>query len=216
MSLKENLPRNFIFEFAGMPKSGKTTTMDSVAHHFRRNGIQVTEYHGGGRHVEIDKDHAQDLNMALTAKAIQFALTSPHQYKYDPRIIIMDRGLFDKYIFTLMYLKRGKIQQDEAAAIQAMISLPRLAGSIDQIFAFVTSPALSLEREHRNTLDLTHGRVMNKPVLEDLREATIHYSKPGAHSFKDVKLIDTEELNNDVKSTALMVVDRIREIISNG
>ena len=94
------LPRNFVFEFAGVPKSGKTTVMDVVSHYLRRRSISVEEYHGGGRYAPIGKDALPQLNLYLAAQCLA-RLSSIGQPTGSPtKIYLLDRGPIDRVIFS--------------------------------------------------------------------------------------------------------------------
>ena len=96
-------------EFSGMPKSGKTTIGDILSHSLKRSNITVKDYHGGGRYSPIEKKNLPSLNLWLANSAIQYILeTKEIEYKKDT-IHLLDRGLFDRCVFTKALLKMKKI-----------------------------------------------------------------------------------------------------------
>lgn len=202
------LERDYFFEFAGMPKSGKTTIQDIVVHYLKRKGLKVQEYHGGGRYSPIDKNSIASLNLFLAGKAIEFILTCAEREKNQHKIFIMDRGIFDRCIFTSALLRMGKIDRKEASAIETYLTLPRLVKQIDGVFLFVTEPELSLNREYINKILHEKGRVMNTTFLEILRQSSIdcfHSQK----TFSNVQLLDTEKFDGKPKHVAQLVIDNI-------
>lgn len=213
-NLDQSLDRTYVFEFAGMPKSGKTTILDVVSHYLKRSGYPVREFHGGGRYVEIDKNNPQALNLVLTTRAIEYLLLSLERYKDDPRIILMDRGVFDKSVFTISYFNEGKLSRDEADALTNFLMIPRLVESIDGVFPFITTPELSLEREYRNKLIHQEGRVMNYSMLSKLREATITQAQTLANKYRYIQIVDTGALDGNITQTATLVIDGIKRVMN--
>src|SRR6185436_13046244 len=103
------LTTDHFVEFAGMPKSGKTTVLDIVSHHLRRSGILLNEFHGGGRYAPIDKSSLPALNMYLGGEAVAFILTRAHREKAVNRLFLLDRGIVDRCIFTRALAALGKL-----------------------------------------------------------------------------------------------------------
>ena len=206
------LKQEVVIEFAGMPKSGKTTTLDIVAHYLRRNSLPVSEFHGGGRYAPIDKRNIGDLNIYLACDAVKYLL-SIGQGSCSPRIHLMDRGVVDRTIFTVALNSLGRLSDQQRDSLMQLMSLPEISRKLDVAFAFVTSPQKSLEREAFNKLILRDGRVMNTPLLSALRSATADYiSSP---HITDVPLIsiDTDRLDQDIRGTSLQVLESIAGVL---
>ena len=203
------LRRDYILEFAGMPKSGKTTVLDIIAHYLKREGIRLGEYHGGGRYAPIDKKAIGSLNMLLAAKAAEYVLTTVEREHDGSRVFLMDRGVFDRYIFTRMLEEEGRIDPVESRAVRDFLLASRLTKPIDAVFAFTTSPAISLRREYANKLVEREGRVMNTERLELLRRLTRDTVSQLRGHFAAVTEIDTELSDGDPVNTARKIVDAL-------
>lgn len=201
------LRRDFFFEFAGMPKSGKTTTLDVVVHFLKRKEYRVEEYHGGGRYSPIDKSAIASLNIYLACKAMEFIVTSAEKEKVYSRVFIMDRGLFDRMLFTKALKEMKKIDEEEFESLSNFLSIPRMTNKLDGIFLFVTSPELSIERENKNKLIVKTGRVMNTDFLSTLRRVSLDTINNPLEAFPMVTLIDTEQLDGRIKESAQMIAD---------
>lgn len=201
--------KDYVLEFAGMPKSGKTTVLDIVAHYFKREGLRLGEYHGGGRYVPIDKTAIASLNMLLAAKAAEYVLTTSERERDGTRVFLMDRGVFDRYIFTRMLEEEGRIDAAESRAISSFLLAPRLTRPIDAVFAFTTSPAISLRREYANKLVEREGRVMNADRLGNLRRLTREAVTELREHFALITEIDTELTDGDPVATARAIVEAL-------
>lgn len=207
------LRRDFFFEFAGMPKSGKTTTMDTVVHYLKRQGLKVTEYHGGGRYAPIDKSANESLNLYLAGMAVNFILQNSEREKTVNRLFIMDRGLFDRWVFTRALNMMNKIDNDEYHSIVSYLTISRVIDKIDGVFLFVTNPHVSIDRENKNKLTQKPGRVMNSDVLQKIRDASIENHQSSQGMVNNVFLIDTELENNKILETSQFVINKILETI---
>jgi thymidylate kinase len=203
------LTRDYIFEFAGMPKSGKTTIFDIVSHYLKRSGIKIEEYHGGGRYSPIDKSALASLNMFLAGRAVEFILVSAERERIGHRIFLMDRGVYDRCIFTIALQRMGKVDLQETDATLNYLTLPRIAQRIDGVFLFVTDPEISISREYKNKLVEVTGRVMNTDFLEILRSISLGEVQKMQQCFSNVQIIDTKELDGKLIECARVVADSI-------
>lgn len=203
------LQKDFFFEFAGMPKSGKTTVLDVVVHFLKRKGYRVEEYHGGGRYSPIDKSAIASLNVYLACKATEFILTSSEKEKVYSRIYVLDRGLFDRMLFTRALKEMKAIDEREFESVSKFLCMSRTMNRLDGVFLFVTSPELSIERENKNKLIVRTGRVMNSDFLSTLRRVSLDSVTHPFEAFPTLNLIDTEQLDGRIKESAQMVADVI-------
>lgn len=210
-----SLPRSVIVEFAGMPKSGKTTILDVVSHYMRRSGVQTTEYHGGGRYAPLDKRDLPRLNLYLACEAVKYCV-STHEADAVSRLHLLDRGLVDRLIFTRAMLHMSRVSAEHAAAIESFFRAPELEEQIDLCFVFITTPELSLQREEKNKLTKRTGRVMNTDFLSSLLVSARDMSQQSASPScaKKIVLIDTAQHDGDVMGTARIVAREINDYLS--
>lgn len=200
------LQRDVVVEFAGMPKSGKTTVLDIVSHRIRRAGWPVDDFHGGGRYAPIDKRHLTSLNLYLAGSALQY-LAAVGADERPPRFHLLDRGLNDRVIFSRALGSLGLVKDSHVEAVETLAREPGVRGRVDVCFVFVTSPDLSLRREHANRLTQATGRIMNTTRLEALRAAALGFvrEEPTATGPLVVE-VDTAALDGRVEDTARQVL----------
>lgn len=201
-----HLERNYVFEFSGMPKSGKTTALDIVSHYLRRRGVPIDEYHGGGRYCPIGKDDLAGLNLYLAAQCIQRLASIGHPTGSPYRIYLLDRGPVDRLIFTAALGSLDRLSLSHQEAISSLLSIRDLSNRVDLAFIFVTSPELSIERENMHKILKADGRVMNTSMLEALRDAADRLAERSAPVARLVERIDTEQANGEPHETALKIV----------
>lgn len=128
-----------------------------------------------------------------------------------PGVHLLDRGLVDRIIFTNALKEMSRVTAGHADAINAFFGIPEMYQQIDLCFVFVTTPALSLQREERNKLSRKSGRVMNNSFLANLRAAAerVALEREEMGFVRRIVLVDTAELDGDVISTARLVTNEL-------
>lgn len=215
---QRELERDYFFEFAGMPQSGKSTVEDVVAHYLKGLGFTIEEYRGGSRYSPLRFLSIADLNVLLACKATEFVVSvSGREKEAVKKIFLMDRGLIDRYMFTETLLRQGKMDKDSAHATQKFLTSPHLVRNIDGVFVFVTTPELALRRENKNKLVVTEGGVMNSVFLTGMRNAVEDSMEQikGLMLDKPFQLIDTGEEDGKAKEIAGDIAKTILDIISS-
>lgn len=196
--MAKNIKRDYFFEFAGMPKSGKTTILDSVLHSIKRDGYYVSEFHGGGKYDPIDKKNWDGLNVFLSTKVSQYLLLSSSREKLYNRIFFLDRGIFDRIIFINTIKQLGRIDE-KTAEVTINYLLDKIhTDKIEAVFLFITSPKLSKERENKYKLTNKGGRVMNYEFLDELRKTSLKCYDVYKSKFNDMLSIDTEARDGQI------------------
>jgi len=208
------LPRNIVVEFAGMPKSGKTTVMDVVSHYLRRSGLPVAEFHGGGRYAPLGKGDLGRLNLYLACEVVRYCL-SIHAESAPSRIYLLDRGLVDRTLFTDALAAMNRISREHADIIKQLFACPELEDGEDICFVFSTTPQISLARESENKLTASTGRVMNDSFLVALRTAAVGFLDKNNRTRYARKIVGVDTTLNDgaVKITAHEVLAELSKTL---
>src|SRR5579872_2885396 len=154
------LYQHYFFEFAGMPQAGKTEIARIVAHYLRRKGYPVEVYNGGSEYSSLHDAPIADLNLSLTCEVVNYIVNKDRGEQAEHKIYLLDRGLIDRDIFTSALLWSDKIDEIQAKATSAYLTLPRLLKCLDGVYIFITSPAIALEREYKDKLIENVGEVM--------------------------------------------------------
>ncbi len=206
---------HIIIEFAGMPKSGKTAVLDVVGHYLKRVGWSVSEFHGGGRYAPITKEHLAELDVFLACQIVQQLLmikSAARPANARPTIHLFDRGLLDRTIFARALTDLERTTPGHLEEILSLATLDELDGVVDCAFVFTTSVQLSLAREAENQIVGDGGRVMNRMVLSALKLAAEEcVSEAPISSVAQVRHVDTEQFDRQVRDTALMVLGVVKE-----
>lgn len=214
--IRQAQPSSPLFvEFAGTPKSGKSSCIEIVRHFFRRVGFRVLAPTEGAsrRTPSYLKDNLPAFNTWSACYALTHVLEGLHDVEDRYQIALLDRGLFDALVWFEQLQTDDEISVEELGAIQGFLSLKRWRSSIDIVFLFQSDPETAMKREHAHTLIDDPGRAMNPDFLEKLNNAYTAVSE----KFKDhyrLELIDTSEsMDPKPESTAREVVLKILDVL---
>ncbi len=204
------LDRNYFFEFSGMPKSGKTTTIESIRHFYKRLGFKVKNFSGHDRRIDIDKSYPRELNIVLASRAVEYIVAHSVRNQ-EPTIYFMDRGIFDRSVFIDMELRHGNISCDEANTLTKYLLMEKNCKLIDGVFVFSVSAEISLKREYDKTLLKIPGRVMNESYLTEFQNVLTKRYEQEKEKFEYIDWITTE--HDMPQQTSIYVAKQIWRII---
>lgn len=217
LSLLKTSPmcRPLFVEFAGTPKSGKSTCIDTVNHFFRRQGYKVlAPTEGASKRTPY---YLKDDYVAFNAWSATYALTHILEGRYgtdEYHIVILDRGLFDALAWFELLKENGDITSEDCSAIHRFLLVGHWRELVDMVFLFQTDPATSLERENRNKLIEEPGRAMNPDFLGDLNAAYNTTRTQYADDFNQLCTVYTGAGQSTELSTAFKVADTMLNQLS--
>lgn len=202
-------------EFAGTPKSGKSTCIDTLGHFFRGLNYKVLAPTEGAskRTPYYLKQDLVSFNVWSASYAVTHILEGLHgSDRY--HIALLDRGLFDALAWFELLCSEGDIDQTQRDTIQRFLLFDKWRKVIDGVFLFQTDPTTSLERENQGKLITDPGRAMNPYFLGKLNSAYDSAKDKFAAEFKRFFVIDTsEDAKSTSQSTASEVAGKIVDVI---
>ena len=141
-SIVELAPRAFVVEFAGTPKSGKSTSVEAIRHFFRRFGFSVHVLSERAAQCPIPmKGHLFFNTWCATTMLAE--LLENVDTKTD--IIIADRGLFDALIWFQTQAKRGELLDEELNQIESFLLMDRWKNLFNLVAVLHASAATALQ-----------------------------------------------------------------------
>jgi len=195
-----------VLEFAGCPKSGKTTTITKIRHFLRRMEFRVVALSEGAS--KRDFDHVRrDLvayNTVTLSDAVSELLIAYHSADA-PDVILLDRGIFDHLAWVGMLQSRKLVTKREAN-IKVRYALQE-AAIISRLYLFTCTPEVSLTRETSDMLTLEAGTAMNPETLALLYAEYERLAETLAPQYS-VHRLDTTEPTPE-RATAMTVVQDI-------
>ena len=215
--LRESPPeRPYFVEFAGTPKSGKSSNIGIVEHFFRRMGFNVLAPSEGAskrtpRYLKSDWP-------AFNAWTASYALMQVIEGLHDPakpHISILDRGLFDALAWFELMKQRSQINSEFADRAQRFLTIDKWRDAIDRVILFTVAPEISMKRENAQTLVDDEGQAMNPSLLNELNEAYAAIRERYSESFERFQQIDTtktEDARQSAMEIARFMVDDLQKI----
>jgi hypothetical protein len=214
-TLRDQLPHDLapvVVEFAGSPKSGKSTTIEIVSHFFHRTKFRVFAPSEGASkrspyHLRRDlvAFNAWTLNYAISELLVGFyAVERPH-------LIFLDRGPFDSIAWMGVLRKRGSLKDEEYNIIREFALHPQWSDLVSRLYLFTCAPDVSLERENISKLVRKEGTAMNPDMLDELLSE--YEAEKNALSTYPVHAIDTSTGTTPL-STSFEVAEDILSIFA--
>jgi thymidylate kinase len=201
-----------VVEFAGSPKSGKSTNIEIVAHFFRRMEFKVwAPSEGASKRTPYSLKrnllafNTWSLNYAISELLVAY-------YNVDqPDLVILDRGPFDSIAWMSLLYQRGDLDNREFQIIRDFSLHPKWSKLIKRLYLFTCEPEISLQRE--NNVKLTHGPgvAMNTDMLRNL--LTEYQKLQQELSNYPVKLLDTTNTIGPLE-TAKQIADDVLNLFT--
>lgn len=212
----QQLQRDYVFEFAGMPQSGKTNVKDILVHYLKRMEYPFEQFNGGSRNSPLYYSPIGQLNQSLAVNIVNFVKYHIGEAATDHKIYLLDRGLIDRWIFTDALLRDKQISQEQAKKAHQTLLLPDILEKLDEVFIFVTSAETALIREYEQKLVLPHevrsqGNVMNRRFLATMQQVAVERVEEARKLVHHVTLINTEERQTNMRDKARELFNLIRE-----
>ena len=115
--------RPIVIEFAGVPKAGKTTTLNTIHGFLKRCGFKVETVIERASVCPIrDKKHFNfNVWTACTSLTQILEKTQDPPSPNDPDILILDRGIFDALSWLSMMEKMGRLRKEEREIIEKFL-----------------------------------------------------------------------------------------------
>jgi predicted ATPase len=146
---KESMLPTIVIEFAGVPKVGKTSTLNEVYSFLRRCGFQCDVVIERASVCPIrDKKHFNfNIWTACTSLAYLLEKTQDPPRDGDPDILFLDRGIFDSICWLSLLQKLNRIRDRDRINTANFLLTNDWAGRITGVIAMSASPDDALKRE---------------------------------------------------------------------
>jgi predicted NUDIX family phosphoesterase/thymidylate kinase len=185
----DELEKPLIIEFAGTPKSGKTSCISAIAKFLRRNEIPVKVVTERASTCPIGNKHHLFFNTWTGAQSLCQMIEALDAHRFN--VVILDRGLFDTLVWINFLHARKAASLEELQASERYFLLDRWSGRVDIVVALSVNPADALQREFKDDITDIPGSVMNLETLnsynDNLRSAMEKYKT----SFRRIIHLDT-------------------------
>jgi predicted NUDIX family phosphoesterase len=212
-----------VFEFAGVPKAGKTSTLSALQLFLKRCGfrVEVVVESASISPIRDKTDFNFNVWTACTTlvKILEKTQNPPHVD--DPDILILDRGLFDAICWLRFMERLERIRPHERQTIESFLRMPDWRKRVSAVFVMTASPEHALEREQGLLpVEQKYGKIMNPQVLPEMLSTARATAKDLKEEFRlfeintSAGLLDAKGIANKIADLALNVVEEhLREDI---
>lgn len=208
--------RPIVIEFAGMPKAGKTTTLNAIHGFLKRCGFKVETVIERASVCPIrDKKHFNfNVWTACTSLTQILEKTQDPPSGSDPDILILDRGIFDALSWLSMMEKMGRLRKEERETIEKFLLLPDWRGRIAGVIVLKAAAEDAMEREMM-TLPVVGGggSIMNADVIQQMLANTNQCMNRFRNQFKLFEVDTSKSSGSTPKKSAEAVADIVLSII---
>ena len=200
-----------VVEFAGSPKSGKSTSIDIISHFFRRMHLKVrAPTEGASKRTPY---HLRDNLVAFNCYTLNYATSELLDAYYNVErsdLVILDRGPFDSLGWLKLLHGQGTLEEEDLETLKAFALFPLWAKLISRLYLFSCEPQTSMDRENDSKLTRRQGRAMNPQMLAELRERYTELQD----DLKEypVTTIDTTSENVSPLGTAFMIAQDVLDL----
>lgn len=189
--------RPIVIEFAGSPKSGKSTCIGSLDIFLRRNGFKTTILTERASVCPISNKFDPLFNVWTGCSSLNQLAEMIDRHSRDLDIIIMDRGFFDSLCWFEWQRENGFLREEDYNKFIEFFTAPRFRMMIDLVFVFESSAETSIDREYRNLLTRKEGSIMRSKVLDGYINAIRTAMNKYRHKFRAMESLNTNELDQN-------------------
>ena len=205
-----------IFEFAGVPQAGKTSTLIALQTFLNRCGFRVEIVTGQACSHPIQNKTNPNPSVWRVCKTLSQILerTQNPLQSDDPDILILDQGLFDTLCWLRLMERLARLRSEECKVIENFLRLPDWRRQIAAVFVMTASPANVLQRE-KGLLpaECKEGPIMNEKVLARLLTTTHETAKRLKNEFRIFEIDTSAERKGGARQIAEAVANLALNVI---
>ena len=212
---KQKARRPIVIEFAGVPKAGKTTTLNAIHGFLKRCGFRVETVVERASVCPIrDKKHF-NFNVWTACMSLTQILekTQDPPSANDPEILILDRGIFDALSWMSMMEKMGRLRKDEREIIENFLLIDDWRKRVAGVIVMKASAQDALVRESGLLPVEASGSIMNAEVIRQMTANTNQCINRFRNRFKIFDVDTSADKGAKPKKTAEEVADIVLSII---
>jgi predicted NUDIX family phosphoesterase len=205
-----------IFEFAGVPKAGKTSTSNALQAFLKRCGFRVEIVNERASPCPFRDKTQSNFNVwtACTTLAQILEKTQNPPGFDDPDILILDQGLFDALCWLRLMERLERIRPEERQVIESFLRMADWRRRISAVFVMMVSPEDAMQREKGLLpVERQEGSIMNKKVLARMLNTTRKTSQSLKQEFRIFEIDTSAERKGGAKQIAEAVANLALNVI---
>lgn len=201
----------YITEFSGLPRTGKSSSVERVYNFFKQAGINIEKTTEPAQIIKesISQSEISKMsNIEFNNKTLEISKSElKRKIAQNPEIIIQDRGVIDNYFWYQMMYEEGKI--DDVTFERILLQLYQDLLNIDQLFIMVATPEIIVFRDYINQIYLEPRKKTTIERVTKLKEGFEHLlphikSRKSSNSLIE---LDTSEMTE--MEIAIFIADKM-------
>ncbi len=214
--------RPLLIEFCGSPKSGKSTTINSLNIFLKRNEFKTKVLTERASVCPVKNKKHPFFNIWTLTSALAEIIQHLDQGKDKVDVIIADRGIFDalcwfEWLNTNPNEYSPHLDDSSFKTLKNFVLMDMWLNYVDLVYVFKVSPETSINREYSNLLTDKRGSIMDEPILNGFNESIDRVVNTYSRKFRKVTTIetDTNEFNNNPNNVGFEVTNNILNILKD-
>lgn len=194
-----SLPKPFVIEFSGTPRTGKTTTINNLYDFFKKGGFDVSvieEFTTSKIYKEkfknkFDQMNLGDSNIAIIEEVyrqLQNAIASGKE------VILIDRSINDRQMWNYRRFINGDMSEE-----QYYTARDKFSGISKELIDFLVityaDPLISLKRDYLSSLALEPRRFLNIDNIKEYNNSLNALQGLFCKSVDSMAFLDTSNMN---------------------
>ncbi len=219
-SFRQDARKPIVLEFAGVPKAGKTSTLNQLRSFLNRCGFRAEIIMERASVCPIrDKKHANfNVWTACTTLAQILEKTQVPPGAGDPDILILDRGIFDSICWITTMERLARISPADKESIERFLLINDWRNRLSAVFVMTAAPKDAIEREQGYLPVIKNGdsggSIMNESVLKQINRSNRDCMKRLENDFRFYPInTSSKELRGKPKKTVAIVADIVLALI---
>jgi thymidylate kinase len=179
-----------IVEFAGLPRSGKSSCIEVVRDYFLRSGHSVSLIGEKARTCPFSAHNRVEFASWTANHALSSVLEA--SFSIDKKsLALQDRGLFDALAFLKLLELDSKASNDMLADFMSYFANPRWTMLVNLVIIFDIPPEVAIARDFAYQLNSRPGIITNITTMKNLSLAYDYVIKQFGKNFPQIERIDT-------------------------
>ncbi|HEY7199303.1 MAG TPA: hypothetical protein VIC57_03775, partial [Candidatus Dormibacteraeota bacterium] len=154
--------RALVVEFAGTPRAGKTTALNSLSRVLEAEGYQVGVVEEQAPSSPVRGKRDKDFNVWTAATTVARMVEAVH---VDTDIVLVDRGVLDAMCWLDWHLRCGQLDSRERATIDRFL-LTR-SRSVDLVLLMTVTPQVALARDVASGQERGSSVIVSADILDE-------------------------------------------------
>jgi predicted NUDIX family phosphoesterase/thymidylate kinase len=206
--------RPIVIEFAGSPKSGKSSCISSLDIFLRRNKFRTKVLTERASVSPIENKLDPLFNIWTACASLNQLTDVLCRESKSLDIVILDRGFFDTLVWFEWQKNNRFLRSEDYNNFTSFFTTPRFRMMLDLVILFDCDPQTSADREYKNLLTRKEGSIMRPSVLNGYRTAASKVMEKYASLFRGITKYDTSKIyQNDVSyGVTKEVLNKLKEV----